>query len=148
MVGLSKVTLAAKEELTMGGLFVLGVVLTIMGLSIMSGLMQVLISLTGNLLIIGGIVASVAGGAFMLFGSVASKLVGFGLLMLGLAVAVMGVIMRFILHLWFIHWLIEFGGVVMLVVGVIMSIIGLIGMLKVGDKKTRIHYSKGRYIEY
>ena len=132
----------------MGGLFVLGVVLTLMGMAIMSGLMQVLISLTGNLLIIGGIVASVAGGALMLFGSVASKLAGFGLLALGIAVAVMGVIMRFILHLWFIGWLIEFGGVVMLVIGIILAVIGLIGMLKGGNRKTRIHYGKGSYIEY
>ena len=132
----------------MGGLLILGIVLTLMGMAIMSGLMQVLISLTGNLLIIGGIVASVAGGVLMLFGSVASKLAGFGLLALGIAVAVMGVIMRFILHLWFIHWLIEFGGVVMLVIGIIMSVIGLIGMLKGGDKKTRIHYGKDSYIEY
>lgn len=132
----------------MGGLFVLGVVLTLMGMAIMSGLMQVLISLTGNLLIISGIVASVIGGAFMLFGSVASKIAGFGLLGLGIAVAVMGVIMRFILHLWFIGWLIEFGGAVMLVIGIILAVIGLIGMLKGGAKKTRIHYGKGSYIEY
>ena len=132
----------------MGGLFVLGVVLTLMGMAIVSGLMHVLISLTGNLFIVGGIVASVAGGALMLFGSVASKLAGFGLLALGIAVAVMGVIMRFILHLWFIGWLIEFGGVVMLVIGIIMGVIGLIGMLKGGDRKTRIHYGKGSYIEY
>lgn len=132
----------------MGGLFVLGVVLTLMGMAIMSGLMQVLISLTGNLLIVGGIVASVAGGAFMLFGSVASKFVGFGLLALGIAVAVMGVIMRFILHLWFISWLIEFGGVVMLVIGIILAVIGLLGMLKGGARKTRIHYGKDSYIEY
>ena len=132
----------------MGGLFVLGVVLTLMGMAIMSGLMQVLISLTGNLFIIGGIVVSVAGGALMLFGSVASRLAGFGLLALGIAVAVMGVIMRFILHLWFIGWLIEFGGVVMLVIGIIMAVIGLIGLLKGGSRKTRIHYGKGSYIEY
>ena len=132
----------------MGGLFVLGVVLTLMGMAIMSGLMQVLISLTGNLLIIGGIVASVVGGALMLFGSVASKIAGLGLLALGIAVAIMGVIMRFILHLWFVSWLIEFGGVVMLVIGIILAVIGLIGMLKGGSRKTRIHYGKGSYIEY
>ena len=132
----------------MGGLFVLGVALTLMGMAIVSGLMQVLISLTGNLLIISGIVASVAGGAFMLFGSVASKIAGFGLLGLGIAAAVMGVIMRFILHLWFVSWLIEFGGVVMLVIGIILAVIGLIGMLKGGTRKTRIHYGKGSYIEY
>ena len=132
----------------MGGLLVLGVLLTLMGLSIMSGLMQVLVNLTGNLLIGGGIITAVVGGVALLFGGVASKVVGLGLLMLGIAVAVMGVIMKFILHLWFIHWLIEFGGVLMLVVGIIVSAIGLIGMLKGGDKKTRIHYGKGSYIEY
>ncbi|MYC08259.1 MAG: hypothetical protein F4X57_13995 [Chloroflexi bacterium] len=132
----------------MGGLFVLGIVLTIMGLSVMSGLMQVLINLTGNLLIGGGIIAAVVGGVSMIFGGIASKVVGLGLLMLGIAVAVMGVIMRFILHLWFISWLIEFGGVVMLVIGIILAVVGLIGMLKGGDKKTRIRYGKGSYIEY
>lgn len=84
----------------------------------------------------------------MIFGGIASKVVGLGLLMLGIAVAVMGVIMRFILHLWFINWLIEFGGVVMLVIGIILAVVGLIGMLKGGDKKTRIRYGKGSYIEY
>lgn len=132
----------------MGGLLLLGVVLTLMGLSIMSGLMQVLVNLTGNLLIGGGIISAVVGGVALLFGGVSSKVAGLGLLMLGIAVAVMGVIMRFILHLWFIHWLIEFGGVVMLIVGIIMSVIGLIGMLKGGDKKTRIRYGKGSHIEY
>ena len=132
----------------MGGLLVLGIVLTLLGLSIMSGLMQVLMNLAGNLLIIGGIIAAVAGGASMLFGSVAGKVVGTGLLVLGISVAVMGVIMKFVLHLWFIHWLINFGGVIMLVIGIIMAAVGLIGMFRDGSSKRYIQNGKGKRIYY
>ena len=114
----------------MGGLLVLGIILTLLGLSIMSGLMQTIMGLTGNMLIIGGIVAAVAGGASIFFGSAASKVWGTGLLALGIAVAFMGAIVRFVLHLWFVSWLIEFGGVVMLIIGIIATMLGLIGVLK------------------
>lgn len=119
----------------MGGVFVLGFVLTLMGLSVMSGLMIVMVDWMGNLLVIGGIVTAVAGGIAMLFGSAARKLVGLGFLMLGVAVAVMGVIVKFVLHLWLVQWLMEFGGGVMLVIGIIMAIIGLIGMFKGGERQ-------------
>lgn len=132
----------------MGGLLAFGIVLTLMGLSIMSGLMQVLMNITGNLMIGGGIIAAVVGGVSMLFGGIASKVIGLGLLMLGIAVAVIGLIMRFVLHLWFLHWVIEFGGGIMLIIGIILAIVGLVGLLKGGTRKTRIHYDKGRYIEY
>ena len=133
----------------MAGLLAFGIVLTLMGLAIMSGLMQVLMNITGNLLIGGGIISAVVGGVAMLFGGIASKVVGLGLLMLGIAVAVIGLIMRFVLHLWFIHWLMEFGGGIMLIIGIILAVVGLVGMLKGGGaRKTRIHYGKGSYIEY
>ena len=132
----------------MGGLLILGIVLAVMGMSIMSGLMQFLIDWTGNMFIFGGIAAAVVGGASMLFGIMAGRLLGLGLLMLGVAVAVIGITMKFILHLWFVHWLIQFGGAVMLVIGIIMAVIGLIGVIRGGDRKRYIKYGRGKYIYY
>ena len=114
----------------MAGLFAIGIVLALMGLGIMSGLMNMLINVTGIALIAGGIIAAVAGGAFMLFGSALSKVLGAGLMMVGIAVAIMGLIMKFALDLWIIHWLIDFGGVAMLIMGIIVAALGLIGMLR------------------
>ncbi len=114
----------------MAGLFAIGIVLALMGLGIMSGLMNMLINVTGTALIAGGIIAAVAGGAFMLFGSALRRVLGAGLMMVGIAVAIMGLIMKFALDLWIIHWLIDFGGVVMLIMGIIVAALGLIGMLK------------------
>ena len=119
----------------MAGLFAVGAVLALMGLAIMSGLMTTLIDVTGIVLIIGGTVASVAGGAFMLFGSALSRVLGAGLMMVGIAVAIMGLIMKFVLDLWIIHWLIDFGGVAMLIMGIIVAALGLIGMLRGAVKK-------------
>ena len=119
----------------MAGLFTVGAVLALMGLAIMSGLMTTLIDVTGIVLIIGGTVASVAGGAFMLFGSALSRVLGAGLMMVGIAVAIMGLIMKFVLDLWIIHWLIDFGGVAMLIMGIIVAALGLIGMLRGAVKK-------------
>ena len=132
----------------MGGLLILGIVLAVMGMSIMSGLMQFLIDWTGNMFIFGGIAAAVVGGASMLFGIMAGRVLGLGLLMLGVAVAVMGITMKFILHLWFVQWLIQFGGAVMLVIGIIMAVIGLIGVIRGGDRKRYIKYGRGKYIYY
>ncbi len=132
----------------MAGLLILGVILAALGLSIMSGLMQVLMNLAGNILIFGGIIAAVAGGAAMLFSSVAGKAVGFGLLILGVVVAVMGAIMKFVLYLWFVSWLIAFGGIVMLIIGIILAAIGLIGMFRGEGRKKYIQYGRGRKIYY
>ncbi len=130
------------------GLMVLGIVLALMGFSIMSGLMQFLIDWTGNLFIFGGIAAAVIGGASMIWGDLVGKIIGVALLIAGIAVAVMGVVMKFVLHLWFVHWLIGFGGMVMLVMGIIMAVIGLIGVVKGTDKRRYIKYGRGKYIHY
>ncbi len=114
----------------MAGLFAIGIVLALMGLGIMSGLMNMLINVTGIAFIAGGIIAAVAGGAFMLFGSALSKVLGAGLMMVGIAVAIMGLIMKFALDLWIIHWLIDFGGLAMLIMGIIVAALGLIGILR------------------
>ena len=114
----------------MAGLFAIGIVLALMGLGIMSGLMNMLINVTGIAFIAGGIIAAVAGGAFMLFGSALSKVLGAGLMMVGIAVAIMGLIMKFALDLWIIHWLIDFGGVAMLIMGIIVAAMGLTGILR------------------
>ena len=116
------------------GLMLLGIVLALMGQSNMSGFTQFLIDWTGNQFIFGGIVAAVVGGASMIFGGLVGKIAGVALLIVGIAVAVMGIVMKFILHLWFVHWLIGFGGMVMLVTGIIMAVIGLVGVMKGSDK--------------
>lgn len=126
----------------------MGIILTLVGLTVMTGLMNVLMSLTGYLLIVGGIIAAVAGGAFIMFGSAAGKVWGVGLIAVGFAVAVMGIIMKFVIYLWFVQWLINFGGAVMLVIGIIMTVLGLIGLLRDGGRKKYIQYGKGRRIYY
>ena len=130
------------------GLMVLGILLALMGFSIMTGLMQFLIDWTGNLFIFGGIAAAVVGGASMIFGDLGGKIIGVALLIAGIAVSVMGIVMKFVLHLWFVHWLIGFGGMVMLVMGIIMAVIGLIGVVKGTDKRRYIKYGRGKYIYY
>ena len=59
------------------------------------------------------------------------------LLLLGIVVAVMGLFMSFLLDLWIVLWIIRYGGMIMVVAGVIMATIGLIGMFK-GDDDRRI----------
>ena len=130
------------------GLMVLGILLALMGFSIITGLMQFLIDWTGNLFIFGGIAAAVLGGVSMIWGDLVGKVIGVALLIAGIAVAVMGVVMKFVLHLWFVHWLIGFGGMVMLVMGIIMAVIGLIGVVKGTDKRRYIKYGRGKYIYY
>ena len=114
----------------MGGLFAIGIVLALLGLSIMFGLMTMLVSLAGIVLIIVGVVAAVAGGGLMLFGSALNRMLGAGLMVASIAVAFMGLIIKFAIDLWIIHWLIEFGGVVLLVIGIVLGALGMIGMLK------------------
>ena len=50
---------------------------------------------------------------------------GLVLLIVGLAVVVVGIVMKFVLHLWFVHWIIGFGGMLVLVLVIIMDIIVL-----------------------
>ena len=126
------------------GLMVLGIVLALMGLSIMTGLMQFLIDWTGNLFIFGGIAAAVVGGTLMILGDLVGKVIGVALLIAGIAV----VVMKFVLHLWFVHWLIAFGAMVILVLGIIMAVIELIGVVKGTDKRRYIKYGSGKYIYY
>ena len=63
------------------------------------------------------------------------KVWGLALLVLGLAVAAMGVFMVFLLDLWIVQWMIRYGGMTMVVSGVIMAGIGLIGMFKSDDNR-------------
>ena len=116
----------------MGGMMVLGVVLALVGLYI-----QVLVDVTATLLIAGGIIAAVAGGAAAVLGGALGKLWGLPMLALGIAVAIVGVFMSAILDLWIVRWVIEYGGMILLVIGIIMAAIGLIGMFK-GDGDRRM----------
>ena len=116
----------------MGGMMVLGVVLALVGLYI-----QVLVDVTATLLIAGGIIAAVAGGAAAVLGGALGKLWGLPMFALGIAVAIVGVFMSAILDLWIVRWVIEYGGMILLVIGIIMAAIGLIGMFK-GDGDRRM----------
>lgn len=113
----------------MGGLLVLGIILTLLGMSIMSGLMSAVLEFTGGFLMFGGIAAAVAGGAAVLLGSAISKVWGVGLILVGFIIAVLGIIMKFVNDLWFVQWMISFGGMVMLVIGIALALVGLIGLV-------------------
>ena len=130
------------------GLMVMGVILALVGLSIMTGFTQSLIDWTGNLFVFGGIAAAVLGGASVIFGDLVGKIIGVSLLIAGIAVSVMGIVMKFVLHLWFVHWLIGFGGMVMLVMGIIMAGVGLLGVVKGNDRRRYIKYGRSKYIYY
>ena len=116
----------------MAGLMVFGVILALLGMSILSGLMREVLSFTGTFLIIGGIAAAVAGGAAALLGGVTSKVWGVGLIMVGFVIAILGIIMRFVNDLWFVQWMINFGGMVTLVIGIALALVGLIGLVAGG----------------
>ena len=116
----------------MGGMLVFGIVLAVAGMSF-----ALLFDLAATLLIALGIIVAIFGGASAVYGGVLEKVWGLTLLLLGIAVAVMGLFMSFLLDLWIIQWIIRFGGGIMVVSGVIMAGIGLIGMFK-GDEDKRI----------
>ena len=116
----------------MGGMMIFGIVLAVAGLSV-----ALLFDLAATLLIAVGIIVAVVGGAAAVYGRVLEKVWGLALLLLGIVVAVMGVFMSFLLDLWIVLWIIRYGGMIMVVAGVIMAAIGLIGMFK-GDDDRRI----------
>ena len=116
----------------MGGMMVFGIVLALVGLYI-----QVLVDLTATLLIAGGIIAAIVGGAAAVLRGALGKLWGLPMLVLGIVVAIIGVFMSAILDLWIVRLVIEYGGMILLVIGIIMAAIGLIGMFK-GDDDRRM----------
>ena len=116
----------------MGGMMVFGIVLAVAGLSL-----ALFFDVAAALFIALGIVIAIVGGATAVYGGVLEKIWGVGLLALGLVIAVMGVFMSFLLDLWIVQWIIRYGGMIMVVCGVIMAGIGLIGMFK-GDDDRRV----------
>ena len=116
----------------MGGMMVFGIVLAVAGLSL-----ALFFDVAATLLIAVGIIIAVVGGAAAVYGGVLEKVWGLAGLVLGIVVAVMGVFMSFLLDLWIVQWIIRFGGMIMVVSGVIMAAIGLIGVFKGdGDRRT------------
>ena len=113
-------------------MIVFGIVLAAAGLVIVF-----LFDVAAILLIAVGIVVAVVGGTAAVYGGVLEKVWGLPVLALGIVLAVMGVFMDFLLDLWIVQSVIRYGGMVMVVVGVIMTLIGLIGMFK-GDDDSRI----------
>ena len=111
----------------MGGMMIFGIVLAVAGLSV-----ALLFDLAATLLIAVGIIARSTEELAVL-----EKVWGLALLLLGIVVAVMGVFMSFLLDLWIVLWIIRYGGMIMVVAGVIMAAIGLIGMFK-GDDDRRV----------
>ena len=115
----------------MVGMLVFGIVLAVVGLSL-----ALFFDVAATLFIAVGIIIAIAGGGTAVYGGVLEKVWGLGLLALGLVIAVMGVFMSFLLDLWIVQWVIRYGGMIMVVSGVIMAGIGLIGMFK-GDEDSR-----------
>ncbi|MCY4527689.1 MAG: hypothetical protein OXD46_01490 [Chloroflexi bacterium] len=115
----------------MGGMMVFGIVLAVAGMSF-----ALLFDLAATLLIALGIVGAIVGGASAVYGGTLEKVWGLTLLLLGIAVAVMGLFMSFLLDLWFIQWIIRFGGGIMVISGVIMAGIGLIGLFRSDEDKS------------
>ena len=122
--------------------------LALVSLSIMSGFIQSLINWPANLFIFSGIAAAVVGGAPIIFEDLVGRVIGVALLTTEFAVAVMGVVMKVVPLLWFVHWLIWFGGTVMLVIGIIKAVIGLLGVVKRSGGRRYIKYGRGKYIYY
>ncbi|MDE2716268.1 MAG: hypothetical protein OXI33_04515 [Chloroflexota bacterium] len=116
----------------MGGMLIFGIVLAVAGLSL-----ALFFDVAATLFIAIGIIIAIVGGATAVYGGVLEKVWGLGLLALGLVIAVMGLFMSFLLDLWIVQWVIRYGGMIMVVSGVIMAGIGLIGMFK-GDDDKRI----------
>lgn len=117
----------------MGGMMVFGIVLAVAGLSL-----ALFFDVAATLFIAAGIIVAIVGGATAVYGGVLEKVWGLALLALGIVAAVMGVFMSFLLDLWIVQWMIRYGGMIMVVSGVIMAGIGLIGMFKSDDNDRRV----------
>lgn len=117
----------------MGGMMVFGIVLAVAGLSL-----ALFFDVAATLFIAAGIIVAIVGGATAVYGGVLEKVWGLALLALGIVAAVMGVFMSFLLDLWIVQWVIRYGGMIMVVSGVIMAGIGLIGMFKSNDDDRRV----------
>ena len=111
-------------------MMVFGIVLAVAGLSL-----ALFFDVAATLLITVGIIIAVVGGAAAVYGGVLAKVWGLAVLVLGIVVAVMGVFRSFLLDLWIVQWIIRYGGMIMVVSGVIMAAIGLIGMFKGDDDR-------------
>ena len=114
----------------MGGMLVFGIVLAVAGLSL-----ALFFDVAATLLLAAGIIVAIVGGATAVYGGALEKVWGLALLVLGLAVAAMGVFTIFLLDLWIVQWIVRYGGMMMVLSGVIMAGIGLIGMFKGDDDK-------------
>jgi hypothetical protein len=115
-------------------MLVTGIVLAALGLAVVAGLVQVLLSWTAMAGVVVGILVAVGGGALLFFGGGTTKGLGLALIPGGILLAIMSLVMKMVLHLWLIHWLIEFGGWIILAVGIALAVIGLMGMFK-GSKE-------------
>jgi len=111
-------------------MLIFGIVLAVAGLSL-----ALFFDVAATLFIAIGIIIAIVGGATAVYGGVLKKVWGLGLLGLGLVIAVMGLFMSFLLDLWIVQWVIRYGGMIMVVSGVIMAGIGLIGIFKSDDDK-------------
>ena len=114
----------------MGGMMIFGIVLAVAGLSL-----ALFFDVAATLLVAVGIIVAIVGGASAVYGGALEKVWGLALLFLGIVVTVLGVFMSFLLDLWILQWIIRYGGMIMVVAGVIMAGIGLIGMFKSDDDK-------------
>ena len=117
----------------MGGMLVFGIVMAVAGLSL-----ALFFDVAATLLLAAGIIVAIVGGVTAVYGGALEKVWGLALLVLGLAVAAMGVFTIFLLDLWIVQWMIRYGGMMMVLSGVIMAGIGLIGMFKRDDDERHV----------
>ena len=107
-----------------------GIILFVVGFAIRSGIIQVMLDLTSMVIVVGGIALVAIGGVAIFFGNSIAKVMAPGLIALGILVAVMGLVISFVRQLWIVGWLIDFGGLAIIVLGIMLAVVGVIGMLK------------------
>ena len=111
-------------------MLIAGITLFIAGFAIRSGIIQVLLDLTSMVIVVGGIALVAIGGVAIFFGNSIAKVLALGLIALGILVAIMGLVISMVRQLWIVGWLIDFGGLAIIVLGIMLAVVGVIGMLK------------------
>ena len=111
-------------------MLIAGIILFIAGFAIRSGIIQVLLDLTSMVIVVGGIALVAIGGVAIFFGNSIAKVLAPGLIVLGILVAIMGLVISMVRQLWIVGWLIDFGGLAIIVLGIMLAVVGVIGMLK------------------
>ena len=113
-----------------------GIILLALGFAVTVGIIQVMLEWTLMLGVVVGIVMGVAGGAVLMWGRGITKVIGLGLMTAGVLLIVLALLVQFILRLWFMQWLLAYGGVMLIVLGIALAAVGLVRMCKGNDRGT------------